>query len=1001
MKKRLLTLAAFVLTVVGSAFALNVGEYAYTDTLRLKITGENLVQNGNFANARDGWTGADGNDVSTEVWDFVEGAGPNGENVLQTTAGTAGVALCNKWDLQGGTYVVKFDIKGETTTALRASSIGGNYAAFFLNTDGALDKADDATLVSVEGQGYKDEWQTVTCFFTAEDGQKLCMHFEQLTTGVMVTNIEIYPAVKVYDIRKLQRKLNYIDGLLASGAFTNDVTSEGGTSFLEMVGMIREWVNTNDPMLESIDEVEAMVAEYDATLLSFLNANSADLLAGEKRWSTYGDTRKVNDFGNWHGSGGRWFHINNGGSNMITNNEDEIGHRLQGGMAAGAACMHYTITPGMNGKIMFSLDILGHYMANTSSSWGNYVTDFNRDFRGVTFYGGPDTLWTDAEVIAASQNTKIDCGVISHQYAQTFTIVVDAVAGQPLTFGISYVPDPDHTAGKYGSNVNIANPQLRLIGITQLDYDYQSELVNINTQQTELAARIATAKEKVAQTKADGFPWGHSDLNTAIEEAQAVLDASYGFMQDGNVVNEAAIRELMTEGNTKESDAILASVNAIKRAWEAFESLNASFTALQAKADEAQSLLDANAGKGNAARRAALEALVAEAKAMIEATGEESEKEAFDAKTAEISDAMASFLNSLTNYYDPSLQTIQSPNPETGSAPGWTFTETVSGKENFKKSTQGSGWRAGYHTAVWRGNSASPQSKTVQTKTISDPGVYGFMVNAMATNENYANHLGMATIIDADPDLGIVADTIFNKSEVKVFFGENGVPDSVRVISRQRLNTGNKNSGAGSATESFGYDANQYVVYFLKTGDQPIEIEFGMSSYGQIDGAGANTYGFGDTELWFYGNETDFRADMVADMRQRIAACQAVLDANMEEVEVTNEETGETVKQIQPRAEVATWVSRLQRRLVDANAALQQTATIQDLTALANATFFVEEIVAHIPAQMDGIRNISTNDNSSLRPIQEGIYNLQGVKMNGENLPAGLYIVNGRKVVIK
>lgn len=1000
MKKRLLTLAAFVLTMVGSAFALNVGEYAYTDTLRLKITGENLVQNGNFANSRDGWTDAEGNPVSTEVWDFVEGVGPNGENVLQSMAATAGAALCNKWDLQPGTYVVKFDVKGETTNAFRCSSVGGNYAGFFLNADGALTKADDATLVTFEGQGYKDEWQTVTAFFTADEGMKLCMHLEQLTAGVMVTNIEVYPAVKVYDIRKLERKLAYIDGLLSSGTFVNDAVSEGGTSFLEMVEMIREWVSSNDPMLESIDEVEAMMAEYDATLKLFLNANSADLLAGEKRWSSYGDTRKANDWGNWHGSGSRWFHINNGGSNMITNNGDEIGHRLQGGNAPGAACMHYTVTPSMDGKIMFSLDVLGHYMANTSSSWGNYVADFNRDFKGVTFFGGPDTLWTDAEVIAASQNTKIDCGVISHQYAQTFTVIVDAVKGQPLTFGISYVPDPEVTA-KYGSNVNIANPQLRVIGITQEEYDYQTELVSIDTQQAELASRIVTAKEKAAQTKADGFPWGHADLTAAIEEAEAVLEASYGFMQGGNVVNEEAIRELMTEGNTKESATILASVNAIKRAWESFESLNASFTGLQAKAAEAQEMLDTYAGKGNATRRATLQALVDEAKAMIEATGEDSEKEAFDAKSAEISDAMASFLNSLTNYNEPSLQTIVSPNPETSSAAGWTFTENVSGKENFKRATQGNGWRAGYYTAVWRGNSASPQSKMVQTKTITDAGVYAFMANVEACNENFANHIGMATIIDADPENGIPADTIYNLSQVKLFFGLNGVPDSVRTVSRQRLNTGNQNSGAGSALASFGYDANQYVVYYLKTDDKPVEVEFGLSSVGQIDGKGANSYGFGDTELWYYGNEADFRTDMVADMTKRIAACQAVLDANMEEVEVLNEETQEVVKQLQPRAEVATWVSRLQRRMADANAALQHTETIQELTTLANATFFVEEIVAHIAPAMDGIRSISTEENSSLRPIQQGVYNLQGVKMNGENLPAGLYIINGRKVVVK
>ena len=59
------------------------------------------------------------------------------------------------------------------------------------------------------------------------------------------------------------------------------------------------------------------------------------------------------------------------------------------------------------------------------------MADWNRDFKGVTFYGGRDTLWTDAAVIEASQNTKIDCNVISRPYAQTFTVIVDAVEGEP------------------------------------------------------------------------------------------------------------------------------------------------------------------------------------------------------------------------------------------------------------------------------------------------------------------------------------------------------------------------------------------------------------------------------------------------------------------------------------------------------------------------------------------------------------------------------------------
>ena len=990
MKKLLMTVCAVLFA--SSTFALGVGDYAYNYLQRLKITGDNIVTNGNFASSRDGWKDAEGNEVSAEVWDFVEGAGPNGENVLQTVAATAGVALCNSWRLEGGTYVVKYDIKGETTNAIRCSSVGGNYGVFFVNDEGALSVGDGATVVTKEGYGYKDEWQTIVNYFTAEQGQYLCMHFEQLTTGTMITNIEIYPAVEVYDIRVLERKLAYIDNLIASGAFTEDVYSEGGTSFMEMVEMFREWVNNNDPMLESVEEVAGMVAEYDATLLTFLHANSADLIANEKKWSAYGDTRKANDWGNWHGSGGRWFHINNSGSNMITNNGDEIGHRLQGGNSPGAACMHITVTPVISGKVMFSLDILGHYMANTSSSWGNYVADWNRDFKGVTFYGGRDTLWTDAAVIEASQNTKIDCGVISRPYAQTFTVIVDAVEGEPLTFGISYVPDPEMTA-KYGSNVNIANPQLRLIGISQEQLDYDDEVNAIKAQQAELLTRIATAKAKAALTKADGFPWGHDELNTAIAEAEATLEASYAMIKDGEVLDENTIRSLLfTEGSTKESAVVLAQVNAIKKAWETYEALNGSFTGLQTIVAEAQVMLDGHVGKGDAARRSALEALIAEAKAMIEATGAESEKDAFDAKKAEIADAMAAYFNTYTNYFEPSPQTMQSPNPETGSAAGWTFTENVSGKENFKRATQGAGWRAGYYTAVWRGNTASPQSKTVQVKTITDPGVYSFMANGYATNEDFSKHLGMATIIEADPDNGIAADTIYNKAEVKFLFGLNGAPDSVRVFSRLRLQGGDKNSGAGSAVATLGYDACQYVVYYVKTGNEPVEVEFGMSSYGQIDGAGANTYGFGDTELWYYGDEANFRKDMVGDMTQRIAACQKVLEDNL----VVNEETGEK----EPKAEVATWVSRLQRRLVDANEALKHTETMKDLSELNNAVFFIEEIAAKIPSGQpvdEAVEGITVKSDARI----QGIFNLQGVRMNGEQLPAGLYIINGKKVVIK
>lgn len=985
MKKRLLMQLLTVVCAL-STYAYTNGDYIYTPTQKLKITGENIVLNGDFADGFAGWYDTEKGIPSAETWSKESGLGPNGETTIMSNGATLNGAVCNNWELDAGTYVVMFDIKGEGIGTTSITTGATNYVDFFLTSVGDLVKSADAGDVSVATtDGFKGEWKTVSYFFSVEDGQSLTMNFSNLATGAMFTNVQLYPAVEVYDTRALERRLAYVDELVATGKFTND---ENG--FIDnVVNVVRGWLDENSPELDDVSNVESMLEEYDTMLLAWLNENSADLLKNEKRWSTYSDTRKANAFGNWTGSGGRWFHKNNGGGDG-----DEIGHRLQGGMAAAAATMHYTITPAYAGTYMFSVETQGYYMQGTKNNTAEqYYVDYNREFTGVTFYGGKDILGTDAAENETMDAVKVDGGVLNNHYYKTITVFVDVTEDMvkeqtPITFGMTYIPNPDETAaGKYGSNVQLRNPQLRVVGVAQTDYDYAEEVRNINTQQEELASRIATAQEKAAKTKADGFPWAKADLNAAIEDAQGVLEASYAFEKDGEVIDEDGIKNLLfTEGETKESAVVLNAVNAIKKAWDTYESLNASFTGLQAKVAEAQKLLADNAGKGDATRRATVETAISEAEAMIAATGEESEKDAFDAKNAEIAAAVAAWQNTLASYADPTNLPI-SANPESSSDKNWTWTETVSGKENFKKATQGSGWEAGYYTAVWRGNTASPQSKMVQTYTISDPGIYEFRVNVQATNEDFGKHLGMATIIDADPDNGIAADTIYNKSSVKVFLGEVGNPetDSVRTVSRLRLNGGTSNSGAGSALALFGYDANLYSVYYLKTGDAPIDVEFGLSSYGQVDGAGANCYGFGDTKLFYMGNEADFRKDMVADMTKRIAAAKAVLDANIE-----NEAA-------------STWTSRLQRRLVDAENALKATSTIKDLTALANATYFVEQLAAQVQiAATAGIENV-TVEAANVRPAVQGVYTITGIKMGKDvqGLKPGLYIVNGKKYLVK
>ncbi len=634
MKKRLLFAAMAMVCAMGSS-AYEVGDYVYTLNQRVKITGENLVTNGNFAEGTDGWIDAAGEAINTEVWSYVEGAGPNGENVLQSMSGsTADAALCQKWDLPTGTYIVMYDIKGEATSATFLNPAWGNCVDFFLTetanplftrtkdlSNSDTNDDEDGTINVATTDGYKDNWKTNAYYFEVGDGQSLVMHIEKLTANTQITNIQLYQAEEVYDDRIIRNKLEYVDRLVATGKFTKDTDNEFISNIVEMLrGMLQE-----EGALDDKASIEGMMASYEDEQTLWLNANGGDILKDEKRWSAYGDTRKAfhdpkapADFGGWDGQGdSRWFHKNNGGSNIITDDGDEIGYRYQGGMEAKFASLYYPVTPKAAGTYMFSMDIVGHYMAGTDGkakcailgNTRNYMYDWNRDFKGVTMFAGKDLMGSDAEANAAmnieQQNQKVDCGIISNcpqtqkRYVVFYEVTqADVDAGTPIYFGITYIPDPERQGGKLGSNVNVANPQIILLGETQEEIDYRNEVAAIITQQGPLKERLDWAREDMLKTAADDRPWGHTDLQTAIDTWQPVYDESITIIDaSGNVLNEGFIREKLAaheadEANTLYSADLLAAVQAMNSARSAFTRANAAIANYRAAVAAAELVLN-------------------------------------------------------------------------------------------------------------------------------------------------------------------------------------------------------------------------------------------------------------------------------------------------------------------------------------------------------------------------------------------------------------------------
>ena len=210
---------------VATSFAFEVGEYAYNSTQRFKIDGENLVTNGNFVNGLEGWFGADKEDgPNSEVWSLVEGAGPNGETVIESLAPTEGMPLCNAWTLEPGTYVVSYQIKSETagytTLIYGGRTPDANAADFFLNTDGSFAKANSGVVNVASNSIFPaGEWKTQVYYATVEDGQQLVMHFEKLAAGIQITNVEIHAAHQTYDIRKAQNKIAFAKEVMENPAF--------------------------------------------------------------------------------------------------------------------------------------------------------------------------------------------------------------------------------------------------------------------------------------------------------------------------------------------------------------------------------------------------------------------------------------------------------------------------------------------------------------------------------------------------------------------------------------------------------------------------------------------------------------------------------------------------------------------------------------------------------------------------------------------------------------
>ncbi|MBR1932877.1 MAG: hypothetical protein IJ841_04235 [Prevotella sp.] len=539
MKKKLL-LAALAMFGVMGAQAYEVGQYAYTKTQRVKIAGENLVQNGTFAEglAVGGWTSmaVDGQ-VSPDVWKVMDGIGPNGEAGIESQGATADEVLGNIWgNFEGGqTYIVSFDIKStsgyESTTITTYNSkgtkvISNNCADFFLNSDGSLTHAkstDDAPVVNVAtATAFNEGWTNVSFVFTPDEGQMLVMHFEKLKTGTQITNFEIHKATPVFDDRIALRKLEWANKILADENFNTEQAQAAKEEFMYVHQALQEDLAVG---LEDESEADNLMTAFDEGLAAFMDASS-DNMATEANFKYVTDLTAMPKLnrksikGN-QTQGGFMFRQDG----VATGGETNWQHG-QGGVYVQCAIQGSYNNPGASvalynttlpaGKYYIAAEMRNGYMDN------NYNYTYSME-KNVKAFVGTDT---------------VDCGTIVGEDFTKFYMVGELKEGETFEAGFRW---EGHNAG---SGFHIYNFECRAFGNVAAEAERAAAWATFITQYN---AVVSARKNLIAMQSDNNYPWEKDSLQRALDQWDPYYNAimAKGWVaEDGSDTRVATIDEL-------------------------------------------------------------------------------------------------------------------------------------------------------------------------------------------------------------------------------------------------------------------------------------------------------------------------------------------------------------------------------------------------------------------------------------------------------------------------
>lgn len=1041
MRKRLLMQLLTVVCVMGT-YAANVGDYLYTATAKYKVSGANSFVNGVFASGfGTEWTNGKGGEPG-ELWGIETAKGPNGENVVSSkgAANAEGLAdtLAYVMPLETGLYTISYYAKVET--AFLSNTKGTtNCLNIFLNDNGSV--TDETGYVGIAANAaLTTEWQQVVYSFEVVGSKFLCINISGMATNAQFTGFEIYPVTEVYDTRIAERELAYMTKLYNEPDFTKEkeLLAAVMTPFQELLAnpsAESESAGTWEGLFEASTEAIGVYLDANAgnTVGTTVDGMSTPrYLTDWASWNTKSQWNSYNNAnrGTWRTIGGRWGFSPNDGSLERPENDGYVfsagiqvgvNYTLDCGMAVvDTIFKHTSLTPG---KYMFSVEaqaVAARYSSNSDISNYGYGSNDGIKIAGPWMWIGNDTIAlkpaTEEEQLNHPTWRFADSEtVLNGMNWQRLYVIGEIKEGENITGGFHF-PVVESTGGRY----SLRNPEFRVVGKTQEEIDHFYAYDQLKSLRETLFTRLENANNDNAKTIGDGYPWGHKELTDSITKYQAVYDDLLTVVDaDGTEKNPARV-------TLEYKDEIAAAITSMNTARTNFANINKGYQTL--KADVAtcnETYADEAYAGATDSEKSAFKTVIDASQALINATTATAQYDEFMHQDTLLLTARQDYMMIPATYANPTDLIFTLPNggftawgtskpnlmteddpktPAVQTINNWTFYKG-SGYKYYSVGNDDA-YESGKNISVWRGTGAAPNGKIAQTFKLNRPGVYMYRAKAFACEAgdgaNWSQYVAIATVLQ-NLDLITFAseaanDTIYNPA-IKLFFGKDGATnDSLRLA---------KCSPVVTAAKSY-YRTTplNYAIIYSKSDSNADNFELGFEAKGNGASVGANTWGFGDNHLYYLGEEAAAKAAIQADYNAEVTKALACI-AKYKDVELKYFE--ESLRKYMINM-MYRYMGDLEHHQLkeDSNGFFKVPSTMQEqvnaILTLQECQALLADICTYVPAEdpETGI-GLVKDDNVNEKAAANGIYTITGVRVQGsvKSLPRGLYIINGKKVVIK